>query len=315
MAFCIKNSISDLEFNDSEIFGCKSEKSNLTLYIKHLNVKRNTVENSSDFDMEIDVAKLTFFNLSFVSLKLGDTWAPDNNGVMQCTKKGKKFSGIRGAKKFIKEISNSFCLSKFVTSKIPDITNGTDVFSHELSCHGCHEPYFDVVLLSDSFTIEWDRYRQKAWYEYTKQFSEPVLVKSSGIDQTIEANIISRFNDDGDVISSSVGINIDNDRLWGMGSTKEYAILNLIKQLPHTIKLKSCITCRHGNFCPYGDNEDEIFCLKDIIPTQKTDILFYTSDPAECDKRLRRLLSVCDDYKPMEKDFYTYNDYHTHLFK
>ncbi len=315
MNHCIKNSISDFEFHDSEVFNYISDKNNLTLLIKHLNVKKNTNENSSDYDMEIDVAKLTFFNLSFVSFKPGDTWTRDDNGVMQCVKKAKKYSGKRGAKKFIKEMASKFCINCFSTKPIPDLSKGVEVFSHKISCLGHNEPYFDVILLSDSFSIEWGDYLKKAWYEYTKQSYEPIDIQSGNTDINAEAHTISNFDDNGDVTSVSVSVVIDNDRLIGTGCNKEYAILNLLDKLPDKIKLKACITCRHGNFCPTGDNEDEILCMKDIVPKQKSDLFYYTENDEERADRTRKLLCVCDDYKPPKKDFYTYNDYYAKLFK
>ncbi len=310
MNHCIKNSISDFDFHDSEVFDYISDKNNLTLFIKHLNVKKNTNENPFDYHMEIDVAKLTFFNLSFVSFKPGDTWAQDDNGVMQCVKKAKKYSGKRGAKRFINEMASKFCINCFSTESIPDLSKDAEVFSHKLSCIGYNEPYFDVILISDAFSVEWDNYLKKAWYEYTKQSYESVVIQAYDTDIKEKVHTVAHFDDEGMVTSASVSITIDDDRLIGIGNNKEYAILNLISQFPDTIKLKACMTCRHGNFCPIGDNEDEIFCMKDIVPKQKSDLFYYTEDDKERADRVRKLLYVCDDYKPMEKDFYTYNDYY-----
>lgn len=46
----------------------------------------------------------------------------------------------------------------------------------------------------------------------------------------------------------------------------------LRKLLLQHIKIVCCGSCRHGNYCPYGDNENEIFCFKDKVFEKKFDI-------------------------------------------
>ena len=56
------------------------------------------------------------------------------------------------------------------------------------------------------------------------------------------------------------------------------AIADLQKHLPENVKIKCCLTCRHGSLCPVGNKENEIFCVKDIVPKKKEDLFFYTED-------------------------------------
>ena len=53
----------------------------------------------------------------------------------------------------------------------------------------------------------------------------------------------------------------------------EFLIIDLQKRLPESVVLACCQTCQHGNFCPFGDNEDEIFCLHGYSPESKGDVV------------------------------------------
>ncbi|WP_010074051.1 hypothetical protein [Clostridium cellulovorans] len=52
----------------------------------------------------------------------------------------------------------------------------------------------------------------------------------------------------------------------------EYAIKYLQKALPSNISIACCQSCRYGNFCPYGDNDNEVFCFKNLTPQNKADV-------------------------------------------
>jgi hypothetical protein len=91
----------------------------------------------------------------------------------------------------------------------------------------------------------------------------------------------------------------------------ELAIKYFQKELPDSIKIACCQSCRHGNFNPYGDFENEIFCLKDKTPRSKSDVADIFSDRDQSiETRRRKLLDYCNDYKPIsESEKYTYNDW------
>lgn len=90
----------------------------------------------------------------------------------------------------------------------------------------------------------------------------------------------------------------------------ELAIKNLQKVLPKNIKIASCQSCRYGNFCPYGDQDNEVFCLKDIEIFAKKDVCGFFSLGTDVEKRRRHLLDFCQNYKQLSpKEQYTYNDW------
>jgi len=97
----------------------------------------------------------------------------------------------------------------------------------------------------------------------------------------------------------------------------EYAIIDLQKQLPDNIQIACCQSCKHGNFCPYGDIENEIFCLFDFNPKDKMDVVEifnyseYMKSPEDggCLRFPKKeLLNYCEKYDKIDDDnYYTYN--------
>ena len=92
------------------------------------------------------------------------------------------------------------------------------------------------------------------------------------------------------------------------GLHTEKALRNLAENLPQGMTLKSCLTCRYGNFCTFGASDNEIFCVSDRCPQKKTDLDFiFLSDTREkWLKRRRSLFHVCPDYKPDTAEYWSY---------
>lgn len=91
----------------------------------------------------------------------------------------------------------------------------------------------------------------------------------------------------------------------------EIAIKYFQKELPDNIKIACCQSCRHGNFNPFGDIENEIFCLKDKTLLNKNDVVdIFLKRNKSFETKSRKLLDYCKDYKPIsENEKYTYNDW------
>lgn len=97
------------------------------------------------------------------------------------------------------------------------------------------------------------------------------------------------------------------DYLW------EGTFAELQAKLPSGVKLACCMTCRHGNLCPYGNTPNRLFCMKDITADSK-DVLcnvFDTTDAYE--KRAVSFCGICDDFVYQSDDYFTYNDFLHHL--
>lgn len=94
-------------------------------------------------------------------------------------------------------------------------------------------------------------------------------------------------------------------------SSAEYAVKYLQKALPENIRLACCQACLHGNFNPFGDMENEIFCLKDMTLHNREDVVtFFSNQEQNFKSRSRKLLDFCNNYKPISPDEkYTYNNW------
>jgi len=92
----------------------------------------------------------------------------------------------------------------------------------------------------------------------------------------------------------------------------EYAIVDIQKQLPTNIQIACCQSCKHGNFCPFGNAQNEIFCLINYNPKSKMDVVDIFSSPAYEKLPKNELLFWCEKYQPIDDD-YVYNDWTYHF--
>lgn len=84
---------------------------------------------------------------------------------------------------------------------------------------------------------------------------------------------------------------------------------DLQKKLPQGVKIACCMTCRHGNMCPFGTDTNELFCTKDLTITCKGDMVDLFGSNDTFDERSVTAYGVCDDFVYQSNDYYTYNDY------
>ena len=130
-----------------------------------------------------------------------------------------------------------------------------------------------------------------------------------------------------DIIIAPIQINYDNDEdaanpveinltyngviYQGKGTDHLWvdAFAALQNRLPKGIKLACCMTCRHGNMCPYGNVENQLFCTKGLEITGKDDIIELFSSTKPFDKRLVASFDSCEDFVYQNDEYYTYNDY------
>jgi hypothetical protein len=122
--------------------------------------------------------------------------------------------------------------------------------------------------------------------------------------------IESSNEDDFDNIRLEVIVN--NRHIQSTHTNFEYAVKYLQKALPDNIHMACCQSCQHGNFNPFGDLENQIFCLKDIITRNREVVveIFSKQDETFETRSRRKLLDFCTDYKPISNsEKYTYNDW------
>ena len=56
------------------------------------------------------------------------------------------------------------------------------------------------------------------------------------------------------------------------------AFADLQAKLPSNTQLACCMTCRHGNMCPYGNKENQLYCTKDVLLNSKDDVIELMDD-------------------------------------
>ena len=148
-------------------------------------------------------------------------------------------------------------------------------------------------------------------YKYTVS-----LLTSNGQKKTV-IQILHFMDSNENTTKVTVSLNYDGKNFLGHGADYYWidAIADLQKNLPKEVIIHSCLTCKHGNMCPVGNDQNEVFCLKDITPKNKEDLFFYTEDYTERDKRRRKYFGFCEDYAPQSVDYFTYNDFLCYLNK
>lgn len=138
---------------------------------------------------------------------------------------------------------------------------------------------------------------------------QDVLQVYYAIDDEIQAlptTVFLQHDEDGELISVHFEV---QDYRSAPTSCSELAVKNLQRALPSNMKITACQTCMFGNFNPYGDMDNEIFCLKGFVVRNKMEVCEIIQK-AETHERKRTLLAFCADYKPIDnKAYYTYNDW------
>jgi len=77
------------------------------------------------------------------------------------------------------------------------------------------------------------------------------------------------------------------------------------------LNIACCSTCKHGNYCPLGDNDGEIFCLINYTPKDRNDVvdIYIKYSSGEISLPIYPLLHKCEQYEVMNDEYYTYNDW------
>ena len=307
MKYSSTNQLHDYEFHDSEWTLDHLTRDTLVVFIKHLNIHKGTVQNDTDSDMEIELAKVTFQGFDVQKFEPGRTWKMGADGESYTDEPLVIFKGKEAYSKLVNELQ--YGLTMYHLEQDENNVCSVDAFGES--------PFFAAQFSFDSVTVEWDACRKKAWYELHRQYKRQIHLATPEGDRLIDMHIICHDEDvhykqgfeKAPIVN--VGIKYNGHELWGRG--KDYlwvdAFADLQKQLPQDVTIKGCLTCRHGNMCPVGNKPDELFCTKDVLITQKSDLYFYTEDETEREKRSRGYTCICGEYQPQTENYYTYNDY------
>ncbi len=306
MKFCIKNDLSIFEFHDSEFSFVSFDGSDLVISASMVNIRRGTPQNPSDNDMEIASTQITFKNFNSATYEPGRTWKTGEDGKSYPVGPLVIYSGQEGIDRILEELKCGMTVYNF------------EKVERGYSIGGCGvEPYFTIAFNFDDVTVCWDEYKKKAWYELHRKYKFDAILDTPNGNQEVqlivschdEAVFVKGVREEPPIVN--VGCKYNGKEYWGQGSDYLWvdAFVDLQRQLPENALLKCCLTCRYGNLCPVGDVVNEVYCTKDVLIAQKSDLYLYTEDNIEREKRVRKYCDLCTDYQPQTDSFYTYNDY------
>lgn len=306
MKFCVENDLSIFEFHDSVFSFVSFDGSDLVISASMVNIHKDTPQNSSDHDMEIASAQITFKNFHSATYEPGRTWKTGEDGKSYPVGPRVVYSGHDGMNRILEELKNEITIYHFEKEE------------HGYSIGGCGvEPYFTIEFDFDNVIVGWEEYKKKAWYELHRQYRFNSFLHTPNGSE--EVQLLVSCHEEAVYVKGvleqpptvNVGCKYDGKEYWGHGSDYLWidAFADLQRQLPEGVFLKCCLTCRHGNMCPVGNDKNEVFCTKDVLITQKSDLYFYTEDDREREKRSKQYSDSCEDHEPQSDGFYTYNDY------
>ena len=306
MKFCVKNDLSIFEFHDSEFSFVSYDGTDLVVSAAMVNIHKDTPQNTSDHDLEITSAQITFKNFHSPTYEPGRVWKMGEDGKSYPVGPQVIFREKDAIDRILEELQNEITVFHFEKE------------DHGYSIGGCGiEPYFTMEFDFDHVIVCWDEYKEKAWYELYRQYRYDAVLQTPNGDVAVKLWV--GYHEEPLYYKESleqqstvnVGCTFDDKDYWGHGSDYLWidAFADLQRQLPEGVFLKCCLTCKHGNLCPVGNDRNKVFCTKDVLITQKSDLYFYTEDDGEREKRSRQYCGLCEDYQPQTNDFYTYNDY------
>ena len=306
MKFCVEDDLSLFEFHDSTFSLVDYDGTDLVISASAVNIHKDTPQNPSDRDMEIASARITFKTFHSAAYEPGRSWKTGEDGKSYPVGPRVVYTGQDGINRILEELKNKIAVYHFKEE------------NQGYSIGGCGiEPYFTIEFDFDGVVVCWDEYKNKAWYERHCQYRYDAVLRTPNGDVAVklmvncyEEPVYYKGNLE-QPPTVNVGCTFEDKEYWGHGSDYLWidAFADLQRQLPEGVSLKCCLTCRHGNLCPVGNDNDEVFCTKDVLIAQKSDLYFYTEDDAERTKRSKQYCNLCGDYQPQTDDFYTYNDF------
>ena len=307
MRYSSINRLQDFEFHDAELSLVSWKRNCLIVSAKFLNIHKNAAPNNVNADMEISEARITFSGFQIKEFEPSRAWKTNENGESYTDDLLIIHTGAVARSMFENELRNSIT--------ILDIDSKNDIY--ELDALGI-DPCFSVRFVFSDVEIEWDNYRKKAWYELHRQYKKTITLLTPSGKCEFEAHITCHdediFSCGGEKVEGpSVCVCVRYDGKEFLGYGKDYlwtdAFADLQKKLPFNVKILCCLTCRHGNMCPIGSIPGELFCTKDVMITQKSDLFFYTENETERINLSHDCTDVCESYQEQTKEYFTYNDY------
>lgn len=303
MRYKSENQLELFDFHDSELSYVSYDEKNLVISAQFLNIQKSAEQNPTDYDMEIQEARLTFRAVSELSYEPGRAWTTDADGRSVPVGPEVVYRDEAGEKRVLDALQAGMTVFSFERN---------DAGRFSVGGTGA-EPFFTIEFSCGAVLVEWDEYRKPAWYELNRRHCFNMILDTPDGEERVEICAYLHYEKDpeGDPTEVSVSCNYAGKILVGRGNDPLWidAFADLQRQLPEGVRLKGCFTCRHGNQCPVGNSPDLLFCTKDAMITCPQDLWQYTEKAEEREKRMRTYASLCKNYVRQSKDCYTYNDF------
>ncbi len=300
MAYCSKNHLFDFELHDTLVKRIALAGGDCTCELYALNIHKGAEQNKRSTDMCIDGAKVLLKNARLVSVMV-----PDEDTAKR-TEDSCTYTSCRPlSREEISVLKGKLSHCWLWINGIDEISKqGPWVYEVECSAYqtGSSAAEYDYLLLRlafDEVTICWEDYRFAAWYEKIKQYDTSLRVVTNGGEELLTVHVTANDENE-DHPHRTLGVTLPSGELYGNGQNMAEALLEIIQRLPEDWQVKSCFTCRHGQFCPYGNADNEIFCMRGLDPQTIPQLCDWMVDFEEMDKRSRTVFSLCEEYQPME---------------
>lgn len=128
----------DFEFNDAGFKFESFDNQNLVVTARYLNIHKSAEQNPYSKDMEIELARITFQGIHFISFESQEI-----------------YDGKIAEEKILSNLRSGIIVWKFGV-----LDNGNYCFDG-----AGDEPWFEAQFSCESAFIEWDAYKNPAWYE------------------------------------------------------------------------------------------------------------------------------------------------------
>ena len=125
MKYCVKNDLSLFEFHDSEFSLVSFDGKDLVVSVSALNIHKGTPQNPSQFDMQIESARITFENVHRATYEPGRTWKMGEDGKSYPIGPRIVYTEQEAMERILKELENDFTVYGL------EVTQG-----HRCSMHG-----------------------------------------------------------------------------------------------------------------------------------------------------------------------------------
>ncbi len=147
--------LDDFEFHDAEFTFEGFDNQNLVVTARYLNIHKSAEQNPYSKDMEIELARITFQGIHFISIKLGGARKQDAPGGLWTEEPQVIYEGKTAEEKILLNLRSGIIVWKFGV-----LDNGNCCFDG-----AGDEPWFEAQFSCESAFIEWDAYKNPAWYE------------------------------------------------------------------------------------------------------------------------------------------------------